>query len=194
MSLFLTWTASGERALAIMLQALRDLGPGKFASMASRVTNRVGDMARTQVRRTLPDQAGLRRQVIVRAVRTTRATVADATYVLTASGGQIALKHFGARETRSGVSAAPRGQRQVFAGTFLKGGRFPNRKDIGMGGHVFERLGDGRLPIGKVKSDVTIPQEMVTGATAAAFTGTAGSVFPRRLRHEVEQATGRVFS
>lgn len=194
MSLSLQWSGAGRRSIDIMHRAMRELGPVQFGRMGSRVTNRVGDMARTQVRRELPKQTGLRRRVIVAAVRTTRATAVTLAYIMTAHGGRIALKHFSARETRRGVSAAPRGQRQVFAGTFIKGGRFPARVDLSMGGQVFERLGSGRLPIAKVKSDVTIPDEMVTGATAAAFNNTARTVFPRRLRHEVERATGGVFS
>lgn len=180
--------------MQMMHDAMRALGPTRFGRMGARVTNRVGDMGRTQVRRTLPRQTGLRRKVIVQAVRTTRATAASLAYTMTANGGRIALKHFSARETRGGVSAAPRGQRQIFAGTFIKGGLFPNRVGIGMGGHVFERLGSARTPIEKQKSDVSIPEEMVIGATADAFSNTARSVFPRRLRHEVERETGGVFS
>lgn len=178
----------------LMHQAMRALGPAAFGRMGARVTNRVGDMTRTQVRRALPHQTGLPRRVIVRAVKTDRATAATLAYTMTAHGGRIALKHFKARETRRGVSAAPRGERQVFAGTFMKGGLFPSRVPLGMGGHVFERSGASRLPIEKVKSDVTIPGEMVIGETAEAFHRTTRSVFPRRLRHEVERATGRVFS
>lgn len=177
-----------------MHEAMRVLGPAGFGRVGARVTNRVGDMARTQVRRALPLQTGLPRRIIVRAVHTHRASASSLAYTMTAHGGRIALKHFKARETRRGVSAAPRGERQIFAGTFMKGGRFPNRVAFSMGGHVFERTGGGRLPIEKVKSDVSIPEEMASGATADAFDRTARRVFPQRLRHEIGRATGRVFS
>lgn len=194
MSLSLEWSAEGRRSMDLMHRAMRELGPARFNQMGARVTNRVGDMARTQVRRALPVQTGLTRRIIVRAVKTNRANAGTLTYTMTAHGGRIALKHFKARETRRGVSAAPRGEREVFAGTFMKGGRFPSRVPLSMGGHVFERSGASRLPIEKVKSDVSIPEEMVTGATGEAFNRTARRVFPQRLRHEIARATGRVFS
>lgn len=136
--------------------------------------NKAGDKARTQMKRALTKQTGLKSGVIARALKTTRANYGSAAYVITSRGGDISLKHFGARETRKGVSAAPRGQRAVFAGTFIKGGLFPNRVALKMGGHVFSRTGKGRLPIEKEKSGVFIPVEMVTGATAATFYETAG--------------------
>lgn len=194
MTLSLEWSAEGRRSIRMMHDAMRVLGPARFGQVGARVVNRTGDMARTQVRRTLPRQTGLTRRVIVRAVHTFRASSATLAYTMTAHGGRIALKHFKARETRRGVSAAPRGERQVFAGTFMKGGRFPARVPLGMGGHVFERSGSARLPIEKVRSDVSIPEEMVTGATADAFERTARTVLPQRLRHELLRATGRVFS
>jgi hypothetical protein len=150
-----------------------------------RVVNFTGDRARTQVRRELPKQTGLKRKVIVKAVRVTRASTGRLAYVMDAKGGDIALKHFGPRETRAGVSAAPFGKRQVFAGTFTMGGRFPNRVPLGMGGHVFKREGASRFPIEKQKSGVIIPAEMVKGATAQAFERTVTTVMPRRIQHEL---------
>jgi hypothetical protein len=131
--------------------------------------NKAGDKARTQMKRALTKQTGLKAGVIARALKTRRASFGSLSYTITSRGGDISLKHFGARETRKGVSAAPRGQRAVFAGTFIKGGLFPDRKALKMGGHVFARTGRGRLPIEKQKSGVFIPVEMVTGATAAGF-------------------------
>lgn len=166
---------------------------GKEAPAAiARAVNRTGDMARTQMIRTLTDQTGLKRKVIVKALRVTRASgKGTLEYRIDSAGGNVSLKYFGARETRAGVSAAPWGARRVFAGTFIKGGRFPNRVPIGrLNGQVFARAGGGRFPIVKQRSGLFIPEEMVKGATAEAFRSTAERVLPDRLAHELARAMG----
>lgn len=172
--------------------SLRALGDEKLKIVAARAINRTGDMARTQVVRALTRQTGLKRKVIVRAVKVKRAAqkggMADLEYVMTARGGDISLKHFDARETRRGVTAKPFGARKLFEGHFMKGGRFPNRVVVPrFAGHVFQRDGAGRLPIGKVKSGVVIPAEMVQGATLEAFQKSVAANLPRRVEHELSR-------
>ena len=166
--------------------AARFAGLGtEFPAAIARAINHTGDKAKTQMIRALVPQTGLKRGVIVRALKVSKASAGGA-YVIRSRGGDISLKYFGARETRAGVSAAPHGQRQVFAGTFIKGGRFPNRVAIGkLNGHVFRRTGKGRLPIAKQKSGVYIPQEMVSGASAEAFRTAVTADLPARLQHEL---------
>ena len=192
MSLIITW--QNVESLRRFDNALKVLGHRKMRVVANRAVNRAGDVARTQVRRELPKQTGLQRKLIVRAVRVTRSTPATLTYRMTSFGGDIALRHFKARETRRGVSATPFGQRKVFPGTFIMGGTFPNRTVIGMGGQVFKRTEAGRFPIEKQRSGVIIPQEMVKGATRDAFERTVSTVLPKRIEHEISRATGGVIS
>ena len=142
-------------------------------------------MARTQVYRALTRQTGLKRQVIVRALKIRRPSYDDLRYEIRASGGDIALKYFSPRETRAGVSAAPFGKRTVFPHTFMKGGRFPNRSGLVFQGHVVKRVGSDRFPVVVQKSGVIIPNEMVTGETAAAFLRTGREVLVRRVEHEL---------
>jgi hypothetical protein len=151
-----------------------------------RALNRTGDKTRTQVKRVLVAQTGLKAGVIGRAVKTRRASYGGLAYVIYSRGGNISLKYFGARETRAGVSAAPWGQRRVFAGTFIKGGRFPRRVPLRrLNGHVFKRVGGARLPIAKQKSGLFIPEEMVSGATAQTFYDTAGRELAADVAHEL---------
>lgn len=150
-----------------------------------RAVARVGDMARTQVYRALTKQTGLKRKVIVRALKIKRPSWTDPSYTITARGGNISLKYFSARETRAGVSAAPFGQRKIFAHTFIKGGRFPNRSGDVFNGHVMMRVGSGRFPVEKQKSGVYIPSEMVSGATADVFLSTVREKLPQRVEHEL---------
>lgn len=193
MPLDIRWTdASGVHQLG---KAMRGLSARQFGVMGNRALNHTGNKARTQVRRHLTKQTGISRGVIVRAVKVTPSNVATLRYRMEASGGEVALKHFKPRETRRGVSAAPFGQRRVFEGSFLKGGRFPNRKPIsGFSDHVMERAGDGRFPVRVVKSGVVIPAEMVKGQTATAFRQTVDRELPRRLEHELRRLGGGVLS
>lgn len=151
---------------------------------------RSGDMARTQVARALTKQTGLPRKVVVRALKVKRPHYHDLSYTITSQGGDISLKYFKPRETRRGVSAAPFGKRQIFAGTFMKGGRFPNRAGLAFKGHVVKRVGADRFPVEFQKSNVVIPEQMVSGATHEAFQKTVSDVLPRRIEHELGRIMG----
>lgn len=192
MSLTMRWADTAD--LVRYDNALKSLGDKRMRQVANRVVNRAGNQTKTQVTRALTKQTGLKRRTIVKAIRVKRSGWSDPSYRMTTTGGDIALKYFNARETRRGVSARTFGQRKVFASTFIKGGRFPDRVDIGMGGHAFERTGSSRFPISKVKSGVIIPAEMVKGETATAFNTTASRVLMTRMSHELSRATGGVLS
>lgn len=166
---------------------LSQIGDGRIRMIGNRVVNHTGDRARTVVRRELTKQTGLKRTIIVKAVRVTRSSPSTLAYEMKAKGGDVALKFFRARETRRGVSAAPFGKRQVFGSTFIRGGRFPNRSGIVFRGHVMERVGADRLPIKVVQSGVVIPNEMVSGATASAFHRVVRSHMPNRFAHELRR-------
>lgn len=121
-------------------------------------------------------QTGLAKRVIAKAQREHRASAASLVYEIAAQGGDVRLKFFKARETKAGVSAAPWNARHVYAGSFIRGGKFPKRVGLGMGGHVFQRSGSARLPIVGGRSGLFIPTEMVTGKTAATFNAGQGGV------------------
>ncbi|MUZ63495.1 hypothetical protein GOZ98_12165 [Agrobacterium vitis] len=175
-------------------------GPQKRIVL-QRAVNHTGDKALTQVSRTLAKQTGLPYGVIKEALKVRKATgtgisretgeivsFTDASfnYTITARGGNIALKYFKARETQAGVTAAPFGKRQLYAGTFMKGGRFPNRvKADSLHGHVVRRAGKRRNPIEIEESGVVIPAEMVSGASAKVFTETVETSLPTRVMHEI---------
>lgn len=180
------------RAFADLADLFKQAGP-KAPGAVRRAVNRTGAMADTQVVRALTGQTGLKRKIIRKAVHRRPASAGELTFVLWSAGGNVALKYFGARETRRGVTATPWGQRKLFAGTFIKGGLFPRRVPIKRyGGAVLYRAdGAKRLPIKSLKSGVFIPEEMVKGETAAAFLKTVRTVLPRRLEHEFDRVLVR---
>lgn len=160
----------------------------------NRALNRTGDMARTQVIKTLAVQTGLPQKTIRRAVKVKRSSWRDLKYRLISSGGNVSLKFFKKRETSDGVEAylgAARGKELFLGDTFFKGGAFPRRrvKIRSMGGHVFGRVG-GRTQLEKVKSGVFIPAEMVDGASALAFEDAVDKNLSRRLDHEISRSLG----
>lgn len=175
-------------------------GPEKMLVL-QRAVNHTGDKARTQVARVLSKQTGLPYGVIRKALKTDRAygsrqefvggpvsvsTNASLSYTIRASGGDISLKYFKARETRAGVTAAPFGVRRLYNKAFMKGGRFPNRVTAkGLNGHVYRRTGAGRGPLELLNSGVVIPSEMISGASADAFTETVSTELPKRTMHEI---------
>lgn len=156
-----------------------------------RALTRTGDMARTQVVRALTRQTGLPRAVIVRAVQVTRPSFGNLAYIMTASGGNIRLRHFKARETRRGVSATPFGKRTVFAGTFMKAGWVWGKRVVkpNWNGQVFRRTGsvtgNGMDEFEVVRSGVYIPREMAQGATEQAWRDSVDKNLEQRMRHEI---------
>ena len=206
MALVINWQdVSGLRRLENAMARLD--GPQKHMVL-QRAVNHTGDKARTQVTRVLARQTGLPYGVIRKALKINKAgggsilngeisirTDATLSYVITARGGDISLKYFKARETRAGVTAEPFGQRQLFAGTFIKGGRFPNRVTAkGMNGHVYTPLGNKwRGPVELKNSGVIIPAEMVSGASAEAFTNIVEAELPKRVMHEIEYLAPGIF-
>ena len=156
----------------------------------NRAINRTGDMARTRVVKTLAKQTGLPQKTIRKLVKVKRSTWADLSYNMSAAGGDVSLKFFKSRETRKGVTAFVRGKRQLYEGTFMKGGSFVRgRVALKMGGHVFLRIGN-RTDLEKQKSGVVIPAEMVDGATREEFERTVEQQLPRRLDHEIGRILG----
>lgn len=147
----------------------RDAIPTGVAELNSR-----GGIMRQGLAGVLTDQTGLKRSVLNRALKERKATAGTPVYEILATGGNISLSHFKARETPEGVSAAPWNQRQTYGGTFMKAGWWPNRvAKPSWHGQVFRRAG-GKTSTGmakfiKVKSGLFIGEELVKGEALAFF-------------------------
>lgn len=155
----------------------------RFPKVIPQTINQVSRKAKTQVIRNLTAQTGLPRKTIVKAVGNPNpARPGKLSYEMVTRGGNIRLKYLAPRETRPGVTAKPWGKRTLFAGTFMKGGAFPNRKVVGkFDGHVYRRLNTSGTRITQARSGMFIPVEMTTGATAAAFERTAAPLLKQRV-------------
>lgn len=192
----LTLTIRGN-GIERMEEAVRVLGEKRARAAYRMAVNDAGGKTKTKTGQALAKQTGLKPSVTRKALRESKASDADLTYSLRGQGGDIALKYFGARETRKGVSAAPFGKREVFAHHFIKGGLFPGRKDIGRGGHVFEAdSGTGKWgrSYSKAKSGVVIPNEMVKGTTAQTFESIGLKELDVKIAYQLKRATKGVLS
>jgi len=152
-----------------------DRASNRTPDAVRRAINRTGDQAFTVVKRVVARQMGIRVGVAADQMRRKRASYESLSYVIGARGGYLSLKYFAARQTRRGVSAAPWNVRRVFPHTFIVGK---------LGGHVFSRTSKKRFPLEK-KWGPALPNELVKGETAKAFTETVATVLPRRLEHEL---------
>jgi len=154
----------------------------EFPKVLPQEINKVGNRVRTQVVRTLTKQTGLPKKTIQKAVGTEGATPGKLFFTMKSAGGDIRLRFFKPRETRKGVVAKPWGKHTLFAGTFMKGGKFPKRVDVAqLTPDVWRRLNKSGSRITQQRSGVRIPVEMITGATAEAFDKMAGPLLEQRV-------------
>ena len=158
---------------------LSKLSQGMQNRVLYRTLNAEGDKLKTRVIRTITKQTGLKRKVIVKAVKRRAAFAGRLEYRLTTHGGNIRVKFFGAREGKGGVTAKPRGQATFYSGAFTKSGRKGQRRmSPKLKGHAFRNVEGGkwRGKIKVVRSEVYIPEEMVTGDTKMTFEITAPQI------------------
>lgn len=176
-----------------------------------RALKRTGNKARTQVIRALTAQTGLKAKVVRKAVKTIPPNFNSMAYVLASAGGNIGVKFFGPRETEAGVQARPFGKATVFPGTFTKAGFWPKRVNKpNWNGQVFyvpsRTAGasidprQGRSALSKMaerfavaKSGVVIPDEMLSGATLAAFSEVIDRDLATDFARELDFAAGGLF-
>lgn len=162
-----------------------------FPKVLPRIVNQVGRRAKTQVINNLTKQTGLKRSVIVRAVKESVSSSGSLKYSLETKGGFIRLKYLSPKETPPGVVAKPFGQSRLYAGSFFKGGKFPRRKVVQkFDGHVYRRLNPSGTKITQVRSEVRIPEEMLSGATYSAFEQTAVPLLQQRVEAALKKLVG----
>ena len=150
-----------------------------------RALNHTGDKARTAVKSALGKQIGAPQAALVKygGFRSVRANFARLDYQIVADGGPIPLKHFRARQTKKGVTAAPWNNRKLYKSAFIV-----DR----LGGHAFWRTGKKRLPIERIAGP-NVPKELLKDQSLAAFHA-ASQALPGRVAHEIKAITNGIVS
>lgn len=168
--------------------AVEALGSKNAHNAFRRGINHTGDKARTQVRRALAEQTGLKQRDLKKygAFDSERANYRRLSYTITSKGSAVPLKVFGAKQFSWGVTAKPWGVSRRFKGTFIFAGTPTSGKFVG-GGHVFHRRTSASLPIERMFGP-SVPTEMVQGASKKAFQDAALDLGPR-IVHEVKVLT-----
>jgi hypothetical protein len=173
-------------------QLCTELGESKARGIYARAINDTGAKSATATGRALATQSGVKARVGAKAVKKRdRASAGNLEFKIHVKGGDIRMKYFSPRETRKGVSAAPRNQRQIFGGAFMRAGWWPKRVVKGnWNGQVFRRAGE-KFQV--VKSGVFLPEEAVIGNTAATFDKSKNEL-DVRVTHYLKRLAGGALS
>ncbi len=169
-------------------RAVDELGKETKMHRAYRLAiNKVGKMAFTKVKRTLAKQTGLAQGVLIAkgGIRPVRASFSNLEFVIPASGSELSLMNFNAKQHSYGVSAKPWGKRRKFKSAFIFAGSPKSGQFVG-GGHVFKRTSASSKPI-EMMYGPSIPKELIKDETAKVFT-----TFGPKLRREVEQTIVKI--
>jgi len=167
------------QVLARYVNALASLGEGQARTAMSRALNHEGDKGRTQVKRALVKQTGIKYGAVERAIATIRATPATLTYGLKARGDETNIAWFGGVQRRTGVSAAPWNKRRIFARSFI----------VPRFGRAFIRTSKGRLPI-RPLCGPNLARELVKDNSAGAWPSGVANIVAR-VGHEISRLLPR---
>ena len=152
---------------------LAALGDKQARTAMSRALNHEGDKGRTQVKRALVKQTGIRYGAIDKAMATIHSTPATLTYRLKARGEETNIAWFGGVQRGKGVSAAPWNKRRIFAHSFI----------VPRFGRAFLRRSKQRLPIRGVYGP-NVARELVKDTSAAAWRAGVINIVAR-IGHEI---------
>lgn len=162
-----------DQVLARYGNQLAALGDGQARTAMSRALNHEGDKGRTQVKRALVKQAGIKYGAIDKAMATIRSTPATLTYQLKARGAETNIAWFGGKQRGTGVSAAPWNNRRIFRHAFI----------VPRFGRAFIRTSKKRLPIRWLYGP-NLGRELVKDYSAAAWHSGVRNIIAR-VGHEI---------
>lgn len=180
-----------DQVMARYGNQLGAIGEGEGRRLMAMALNTEGNKGRTQVRRALMQQTGIRSHQISKAVKTINAGPGRLEYKLEAKAGETNISMFGLKVTwREGsamgqirklqtVSAAPWNVRRTFPGAFSIA-RF--------GGRVFKREGAGRFPLKPVYGP-NLAREITKAQTRTEF-----ETIAPKVADEVGRLLGLVLS
>lgn len=172
------------------------LGDKATRRVYSRALNDTGNKRATATGRALADQAGVKKTAGKRAMRDRRRSrPATLEYSIHIRGGAIRYKYFkGTRETKKGVSATPRGQRQLLTRHFINAGWAPTRvHKASWNGHVMTITSNNKSGVDVARSDVFLPEEAVQGETADTF-DQGKEHLDQRVTHYLKRIAGGALS
>nr|WP_273790988.1 hypothetical protein [Bartonella sp. CM31XJBT] len=100
------------------------------------------------------------------------------------SGTPIPLKFFQARETKYSVTYKMFGKKEILPHAFIKGGNFPKRVELKMGGNVFQRDDGDQFPIAKQEGP-SIAKVMSKPEIASAIVNEANERLIKNIQYQL---------
>lgn len=158
-----------------------------FARAINRTTNSVhGKVIRAVAKHTSIPTAIVRRSVKKRLAAHQGSGPLEG--VISATGRPLSLKHFRARQFSWGTRAKVWGELRRFEGSFIFGGTWRSGRPA-FEGHVMTRVGRASFPVRR-ENGPAVPQGLVAGEAATAFTTTVAQMLPNRVMHELSRLLG----
>ncbi|MCA1776062.1 MAG: hypothetical protein LC676_10765 [Loktanella sp.] len=145
-----------------------------------RALNHEGRKSYTAVKRALRKQTSIRSATVSKQTRFEGPRGDNLTATIEATGNHLGLVHFKPKQFSYGVRAKVWGESQRFPSAFIVGS---------LGGNVFKREGEGRLPIKRMFGP-SIPREMIKDASIKAFEDKLDDV-NKRAMHELTRILAR---
>ena len=161
-----------DKILARFGNQLAMLGAKEAHAAMKSALWRGGNEARTQVKRTLTKQTGIKYGLIDKAIETKFREKPGLLYALEATGEETNLNLFGAVQRKKGVSARPWNVRRVFRSSFFVRGK------------VYHRLTPKRGPIEPLYGP-NIARELVKDQTKALWELAVPPAIMKRVEHEI---------
>jgi hypothetical protein len=162
-----------DQVLARYGNALAALGEWQAHTTLSRALNHEGDKGRTQVKRALVKQTGIKYGAVDKSMATVRVTPATLTYTLKARGDETNIAWFGGIQRRKGVSAAPWNKRRIFRHAFI----------VPRFGRAFIRTSKNRQPIRPLYGP-NLARELVKDSSATVWQSGVANIVAR-VSHEI---------
>jgi hypothetical protein len=162
-----------DQVLAKYGNQLAALGDRNARTAMSRALNHEGNKGRTQVKRALVKQTGIKYGAVDKAMTTIRSMPTTLTYTLKAKGEETNIAWFSGVQRGKGVSAAPWNKRRIFAHSFI----------VPRFGRAYIRTSKSRLPIRGLYGP-NLARELVKDSSAAAWQRGVGNIVAR-IGHEI---------
>ncbi|WP_375608670.1 MULTISPECIES: hypothetical protein [unclassified Bartonella] len=146
------------------------------AKQVERFTEKqVADISSAQIK-------GIRKGVYIKEKATAKFLETD----IIGSGTPIPLKFFKAKETKHGVAYTLFGKKEILPHGFIKGGSFPKRVDLKMGGNVFQRDDGDQFPIAKQEGP-SIAKVMSKPEIASAIVKEANERLIKNIQRQLKR-------
>lgn len=175
------------RSAQIFLRELGGAGANGTKRAAARALNRTGITVRAEAARLIQQKRALRIGEIKKALSLKRATVNNLVATVTATGASISIRHFARHGVRGVTVRIEKGGKRT---RLMRYGNKAFINPVWRPG-VFVRTTKKRLPIEAWPRVPGIPRVFVQRAIIDAMKRVVATVFPPRIRHELQYEISR---